>query len=102
MNAPVGTLNSGAQWDYITLELGPLDAAEHEQRRRIGVLRNSACWKAHHSPHEISRSLARIVAAKCNQWIFAPTDTETLTECVLFLRRMLVLADKIEELEPAE
>lgn len=93
MNAPL---------DDIRTFLGDISDDEYEQRRRIRVARNAACYKAHQTENQTTRALCWIVTDKASEWVYSSADLESLTGGATFLRRLLTCADQIEQLEVAE
>lgn len=85
--------------DDITVFLGPVAAAEHEQRRRIRTCRNAAAFKLVQTQSQHARDLCNMVTEVATYWIYRPAPVETLEKAVTYMRHLLKCSDEVEDLQ---
>jgi len=87
---------AAAAVDDITVFMGALPADEYEQRRRIRVCRNAACFKVTQTESPQARTLCWLATETASAWIYQPASVAELTEVAQFLKRLLIVADQAE------
>jgi hypothetical protein len=88
--------------DEIRLFMGnDIGPEEYEQRRRIRACRDAAAYQATQTECSAALQLLWLVTEYATAYVYSGATLERLTEVAPFLRRLLIVADQAEELEPA-
>lgn len=81
---------------------GNIGPEEYEQRRRIRACRDAAAYQATQTDSPPALTLLWMVTDYATAYVYKGEPLEKLTEVAQFLRRLLIVADQAEAVEPGE